>query len=106
MLPKLDDIYIRVLPALEDIKQRARKEQERENVTLKVGKEEKEQRLILMLQELREQAQKVEKIMDMVEDLKESGPGGMERGIKVSPMLMLVLVLMFMITRPPLPRTV
>ena len=58
VLPKLDDIYIRVLPALEDIKQRARKESERENLTLK---------------ELREQAEKVEKIMDMVEDLKEGG---------------------------------
>ena len=60
VLPKLDDIYIRVLPALEDIKQRARKESERENLTLK---------------ELREQAEKVEKIMDMVEDLKEGGMG-------------------------------
>ena len=60
VLPKLDDIYIRVLPALEDIKQRARKESERENLTLK---------------EVREQAEKVEKIMDMVEDLKEGGMG-------------------------------
>ena len=73
VLPKLDDIYIRVLPALEDIKQRARKESERENLTLK---------------ELREQAEKVEKIMDMVEDLKEGGLGkggmSMESGIKAS----------------------
>ena len=74
VLPKLDDIYIRVLPALEDIKQRARKESERENLTLK---------------ELREQAEKVEKIMDMVEDLKEGGMGkggvqSMESGIKAS----------------------
>ena len=74
VLPKLDDIYIRVLPALEDIKQRARKESERENLTLK---------------EVREQAEKVEKIMDMVEDLKEGGMGksgmqSMESGIKAS----------------------
>ena len=59
VLPKLDDIYIRVLPALEDIKQRARKESERENLTLK---------------EIREQQVKVEKIMDMVEDMKAIDP--------------------------------
>ena len=72
VLPKLDDIYIRVLPALEDIKQRARKESERENLTLK---------------EIREQQVKVEKIMDMVEDMKEArgeGGGSMDSKIKAS----------------------
>ena len=56
ILPKLDDVYIKVLPVLDEIKQRQRKEAERENVTIK---------------EVKDCQEKVEKIMDMVEDLLE-----------------------------------
>jgi len=73
ILPKLDDMYIKVLPCLDEIKQRQRKEAEKENLTV---------------QEVKECAEKVEKIMDMVEDLVEArndrGPGSLDRRINNS----------------------
>jgi len=70
ILPKLDDMYIKVLPCLDEIKQRQRKESERENLTVI---------------EVKECAVKVEKIMDMVEDLVEASseraPGSLDRRI-------------------------
>eukprot|EP00092_Neocalanus_flemingeri_P017244 GFUD01018647.1.p1 GENE.GFUD01018647.1~~GFUD01018647.1.p1 ORF type:complete len:1673 (+),score=562.04 GFUD01018647.1:126-5144(+) len=70
ILPKLDDMYIKVLPCLDEIKQRQRKEAEKENLTVK---------------EVKECGVKVEKIMDMVEDLVEAtherGPGSLDRRI-------------------------
>ena len=69
--PKLDDLYIRVLPILEDIKKTQRRETERENVTIK---------------EVRESQEKMDKVLFMVEDLKEDmgserGPGSLDRRI-------------------------
>jgi len=73
ILPKLDDMYIKVLPCLDEIKQRQRKEAEKENLTVK---------------ELKECAEKVEKTMEMVEDLVESrnerAPGSLDRRINSS----------------------
>ena len=69
--PKLDDLYIRVLPILEDIKKTQRREAERENMTIK---------------EVRESQEKLEKVLFMVEDLKEDlsserVPGSLDRRI-------------------------
>ena len=69
--PKLDDLYIRVLPILEEIKKTQRREADRENVTIK---------------EVRESQEKMDKVMFMVEDLKEDlgsgrGPGSLDRRI-------------------------
>lgn len=69
--PKLDDLYIRVLPILEDIKKTQRREAEKENVTIK---------------EVRESQEKMDKVLFMVEDLKEEmgadrGPGSLDRRI-------------------------
>ena len=73
ILPKLDDMYIKVLPCLDEIKQRQRREAEKENLTV---------------QEVKECAEKVEKIQDMVEDLVEArnerGPGSLDRRINNS----------------------
>eukprot|EP00090_Calanus_glacialis_P004110 TRINITY_DN13042_c0_g1_i1.p1 TRINITY_DN13042_c0_g1~~TRINITY_DN13042_c0_g1_i1.p1 ORF type:complete len:1677 (-),score=602.43 TRINITY_DN13042_c0_g1_i1:383-5413(-) len=73
ILPKLDDMYIKVLPCLDEIKQRQRKESEKENLTVN---------------EVKECAVKVEKIMDMVEDLVEArnerAPGSLDRRINSS----------------------
>jgi len=73
ILPKLDDMYIKVLPCLDEIKQRQRKESEKENITVN---------------EVKECAVKVEKIMDMVEDLVEArnerAPGSLDRRINSS----------------------
>ena len=66
-------MYIKVLPCLDEIKQRQRREAEKENLTV---------------QEVKECAEKVEKIMDMVEDLVEArnerGPGSLDRRINNS----------------------
>ena len=69
--PKLDDLYIRVLPILEDIKKTQRKEAERENLTIN---------------EIRESQEKMDKVLFMVEDLKEDmgterGSGSLDRRI-------------------------
>lgn len=73
ILPKLDDMYIKVLPCLDEIKQRQRKEAEKENLTVK---------------EVKECGANVEKIMDMVQDLheirEERGPGSLDRRINSS----------------------
>jgi len=73
LLPKLDDMYIKVLPCLDEIKQRQRKEAEKENLTMK---------------EVKECGANIEKIQDMVEDLVEArnerGPGSLDRRINSS----------------------
>ena len=55
--PKLDDLYIRVLPTLEEIKSRQRKEEDMERL------------------EEREDKDHIQKILDIVEDLKEQSGG-------------------------------